>query len=84
MHYELYTRISDSQSEKIMLALLDRRLPFVEICLAGEEADAFEIAAGRELPLVMYGGRIIGGFSDLANHLCRRRTRLVEMRVTVV
>ena len=71
MAYELMVRNSDEQSERIMLTLLDWRLPFAEIQLTERDAEALETVTGQNLPFVMKGNRIIGGFSDLVNHLRR-------------
>ncbi len=69
MAYELFVRTSDLQSEKIMLTLLDRKLPFAEIQLNDRDAEVLESVSGNKLPFVMADKRVIGGFSDLVNHL---------------
>ena len=69
MAYELFVRTSDLQSEKIMLTLLDRRLPFAEIQLNDRDAEVLEAVSGSKLPFVMADNNVIGGFSDLVNHL---------------
>ncbi len=69
MAYELFVRTSDVQSEKIMLTLLDRQLPFAEIQLNERDAEALEVVSGNKLPFVMADKRVIGGFSDLVIHL---------------
>ncbi len=69
MHYEIYTREEGPQVERIMLTLMDRHQPFVEIRVDDAQALSLENETGQSLPLVMQGERMIGGFSDLVNHL---------------
>lgn len=69
MHYEVFTRQSDIQSEKITALLLNRYLPFVEICLGEEEAQHMERSRGHRLPFVQHRERLVGSYSDLVNHL---------------
>jgi hypothetical protein len=69
MAYELFVRTSDLTSEKIMLVLLDRKLPFAEVQLNESDAEALEAVSGNKLPFGMANKRVIGGYSDLVNHL---------------
>ncbi len=69
VHYELYVRQSDAQSDRILTTFIERGLAFVEIQLSEEEAKRIEAEHGRTLPLVMHGGQLIGGYSDLVIHL---------------
>lgn len=71
MPYELFVRRPDMQSERIMQALLERGVPFVEIQLSDADAAVLEATAGRSLPLVVRGAKVIGGFADLVTHLRR-------------
>lgn len=75
MPYELFVKRPDIQSERIMAALLDRGVPFVEIQLSEHDAEVFESVTGRTLPFVMRNNRVIGGFADLVNHLRRPAVR---------
>lgn len=75
MPYELFVRQPNIQSERIMMALLDRGVPFVEIQLNENDAQIFESVTGEKLPFVMRNNRVIGGFSDLVNHLRRPAAR---------
>ena len=72
-HFELVTRESDIRSEKIMQALLERGLPFVEVRLGAADAAVLEETTRKDLPMVFKKERMIGGYSDLINHLRRPR-----------
>lgn len=71
MAYELVVRRSDIHSERIMQVLLERRVPFAEIQLNENDAEAMESVLGRKMPFVVSGPKLIGGFSDVVNHLRR-------------
>ena len=69
MHYELYTRHADIQSEKITALLVGRSIPFVEIQLGRDDAEQMELLTGQPLPFVQHRERVVGGYSDLVNYL---------------
>lgn len=77
MPYELYVKRVDLQSERIMIALLERGAPFVEIQVNDQDAATLESLTGRKMPFVMRNSRVIGGFSDVVNHLRRPAGRQV-------
>ena len=80
MHYEIYTRVSDYQTEKMMAVLLEKSIPFVEVRLAEQDANALEAKHGRALPFALRKGKLVGGFSDLVNDLRHPRQAPVAVQ----
>jgi hypothetical protein len=67
--YEVFSRRSAPNSDRLLEALLDRRVAFVEIQLSDKDADILEQVSGARLPFVKLGKVVVGGFSELVNRL---------------